>query len=508
MQQAQFPRAEEDRSGADIGDRQIPVAAILIMLFSLLPAGLVTLRGDGTLALWLLLCACPVIGLTQLLMRRAQRAQRTLEQLQHTLTAANRGGFDRRICQIEQLGPTGAVAWELNDFLDKIETYFKEVDSCFRHVANGRYDRRALYKGLPGQMRESLKRINSSLELMREAAEFVAGNELNSELHSLNTQHLIRDLKHNQADLISISEEMEQIESIADRNQQEASDSQIAVDRMVETLKNINTTITAVVAVVDKLGRDSHEVAQSLSIITDIADQTNLLALNAAIEAARAGEQGRGFAVVADEVKALSRRTKEAAIDVSHTIATFNQRVDQMIEQTRDSSREADEASTLMERFRDQFQSIADAASQTKGYVSHAKDRTFGSLTKADHVIYKQYGYLLFDNSQSLSDAEQAARVSHTDCRLGRWYYEGSGAELFSGTSSYAKLEAPHRAVHEHVQHAIALRDGDWRQDAALRREIVNHMAQAEEQSYKVLQYIDGMIAEQHQLNKNQRPSP
>jgi methyl-accepting chemotaxis protein len=489
-------------SGSLFLKKRVLIAAVLMPLLTLVPAAVVAILGDWVLGLWLVLPALGVALLAMAMLRTARRAFVVLEQIQNTLSEANRGGFDSRISRTERLGEVGLVAWELNDFFDKIETYFKEVDSCFRHVANGRYDRYALYKGLPGQLRESLKRINSSLDLMRKGAEFVAGNELNSDLHSLNTKHLIRNLKQNQADLVSISEEMEQIESIADRSRQEASSSQASVARMVEALKKISETIESVVTVVEKLGSDSRKVAESLSIITDIADQTNLLALNAAIEAARAGEQGRGFAVVADEVKALSRRTKDAAVDVTHTIETFNQRVDQMVEQARGSNREAAEVTELVEQFREQFDSIAEAARQTKGYVSHAKNRTFGSLTKADHVIFKQYGYLLFDDSQEWTEEAEAVQRTHTECRLGRWYYEGTGAEHFSGTRAYAQLEAPHRAVHEHVQQAVALREKNWRSDPELRRQIVGHMAQAEEESYKILQYIDAMIDEQHQSER------
>lgn len=454
----------------------------------------------GELMLSAVMTLLPILtGLLSLFLYRSiRRSFMTLEQVRDTLAEANRGGFDSRISRTVELGEAGLVAWELNDFFDKIETYFKEVDTCFRHVSQGRYDRYALYKGLPGQLRESLKRINTSLDVMRKGAEFVAGNELNSELHSLNTKHLIQNLKQNQADLVSISQEMEQIEGIADRSQTEAMASRNSVERMVVALRRIHETIDSVVTVIEQLGQDSHKVAESLSIITDIADQTNLLALNAAIEAARAGEQGRGFAVVADEVKALSRRTKDAAVDVTHTIESFNVRVDQMVEQARESNRESAEVSELVEQFSAQFDAIADGANQTKRYLSHAKDRTFGSLTKADHVIFKQYGYLLFDDSRSWPEEEDAVQRDHTECRLGHWYYDGLGAESFSNTRAYGQLEAPHAAVHRLVQDAVSLRRENWRGDAAIRKQIVNTMADAEEESYKILQHIDAMIEEKH----------
>lgn len=428
-----------------------------------------------------------------------------LERIFATLKDGNQGQLSGRITRMAGLGEVGMVAWELNDLLDRVESYLREVDSCFKAVSEGNYDRRALYKGLPGQLRRSLIQINDSLEKMKAGQEFIASNALQSELHNLNTGHLVNNLKLTQEDLVRISEEMARVETIACRNGEVAESSQGVVNEMTDSMKDISTNLTSVCHVIRQLEEDSQKVSESLSIITDIADQTSLLALNAAIEAARAGEQGRGFAVVADEVKALSNRTKEAAIDVSQTIENFSSRVHEMVEQSETSNEAANEVTRQIEDFRQQFGEIASSADDTKRYVSYAKDRTFGSLTKADHVIYKQNGYLALDTRSDRTQEIEAIAKAHTDCRLGKWYYEGFGYDEFRHTSSYQALELPHAAVHHAVQQAVSLRDENWQQNTDIREKIVNAMRNAEEESYKILQHIDDMIEERHSIDGSGR---
>lgn len=449
---------------------------------------------------WMIIPVLLAIALIAYSFKTADYAFEALSRINATLAKANAGDFSTRITSVAGLGEVGKVAWELNDLLDRVESYFKEVDACFSYVSEGRYDRKALYKGMPGRLRKSLSQINESLSKMEEGAKFLVSNQLKSELHNLNTAHLIENLKRNQADLVKISEEMEQVESIAAKNGEAASQSQITVEDMSGSLESISKNISSVSQVTKVLEEDSKQVSESLSIITDIADQTSLLALNAAIEAARAGEQGRGFAVVADEVKALSNRTKEAAIEVTETINSFSQRVAEMVEQAEMSSVAADEISERVQQFKLQFVDIARSAEDTQRYVSYAKDRTFGSLAKADHVIYKQNGYIALDDSRDRSGEVEAVSRTHTECRLGKWYYEGFGAESFRSTRTYPLLEQPHAVVHQSVHKAVSMRDDNWRKDPEIRAAIVANMRTAEEESYKILQYIDDMIEERHGL--------
>ncbi len=119
----------------------------------------------------------------------------------------------------------------------------------------------------------------------------------------------------------------------ADQGQRQARAGQQQIDSAVSSVEQLSREISQSAAAMQQLEQDNNNIQSILGTIRSIAEQTNLLALNAAIEAARAGEQGRGFAVVADEVRALAKRTADSTAEIDGLLSNLAQRTRQMAKQ-------------------------------------------------------------------------------------------------------------------------------------------------------------------------------
>jgi methyl-accepting chemotaxis protein len=469
------------------------VATILISALASFGYTMVV-HGFSWLALGLLL-PLPLVALDA--WQAGKQCLLILERIEEVLKHTNQGQLYHRVTKTRGMGEVGKIAWELNETLDIMESYFKEINSCFKHAAEGNYDRYALVDGFPGILKQSTKNMNNAIKLMDENDKLTIKRRLSAGLHALNTANLLNNLKGNQGDLLNITEQMQKVENIAVETGQNADASLSTVEIISNSLSDINANVHSVSEVIAALINDSKKITESLSMITGIADQTNLLALNASIEAARAGEHGRGFAVVADEVKNLSEHTKDAALEVSKTLKAFNRRVEQMHAEADNSATLSQEILAQVNSFRQQFSNLSQSAKISVDYITYAKDKSFGVLAKLDHIVYKQNGYVAIETTNDCPQ-HNAIMVDNHNCRLGKWYYEGLGYEKFRTTTAYAKLNHPHADVHKTTQYAYEISRGQWTENPELLDEIIRQMQLAEKASADVMQYIDDMVEEKH----------
>jgi cytochrome c556 len=213
-----------------------------------------------------------------------------------------------------------------------------------------------------------------------------------------------------------------------------------SITHKLESLEGISTdTETASGMLMER----TEDINGILSLIKDISEQTNLLALNAAIEAARAGEHGRGFAVVADEVRKLADKTQKAIGDINIALTSMKQDV---MAVNNKASITVEEIGSFHESFSEFDVDLRTNIKEVRNSFinfEYTTDRIFLTLAKIDHVIWK------FNTYDSVANKKEMFKfVDHHSCRLGRWYERGEGHEHFSKSSKYGDLELPHSTVH------------------------------------------------------------
>lgn len=189
------------------------------------------------------------------------------------------------------------------------------------------------------------------------------------------------------------------------------------MEQTIALIQRLSGQVDSTAKVIDQVKQDSDAITSVLDVIRGIAEQTNLLALNAAIEAARAGEQGRGFAVVADEVRTLAQRTAQSTMDIQRMIEGLQQGATQATDSMRISLSQAQEG-------RDKVAQTGDILAQVLQGINGINDKNtqIASAAEQQAAVADEINQKILNISdvavQTSAGAEQTASTSRELARL------------------------------------------------------------------------------------------